>query len=80
MTTRLWSIDARVLFRPASAFQFLADPGDGAGMWTTCRRPRFVAVVLGCAASLLTSGTLNSRLAASATIYCASMPIVEAYS
>lgn len=77
MTTR-WSIDAWVLFRPASAFQFLVDRGDGAGAWTACRRPLFVAVVLGCTVSLLTSGTLTVRLVVSATIYWASMPIVEA--
>ena len=45
--------------------------------WLAIRRPLLVAVVFGCAVSLMTSGRLSFRLAAPATLYWTFVPLFE---
>ena len=46
-------------------------------LWIALRRPLLVAVVLGCAMSLMTSGRLTLRLAAPAAVYWSFVPLLE---
>jgi hypothetical protein len=71
------SPDARVLIAPARAFEELAARRDSAGVWTMLRRPLFLAFVIGCVSSILTSGALNARLMWSVPIYWSFVPITE---
>jgi hypothetical protein len=77
----VWSLDARVMVSPSSTFRSIANDADrrvvDGRAWTACRRPLFVTLVLASIVSLLASGTLTLRLVASASIYWASIPIVE---
>ena len=81
-TTTVWSLDARIMLRPASTFRSIATrtrtDRDDHRVWTACRRPLFLTLVLASIVSLLASGALTLRLVASAAIYWASIPIVEA--
>jgi hypothetical protein len=78
----VWSLDARLMVRPGSTFRSIAthaaSASDDRRVWTACRRPMFLTLVLASIVSLLASGTLTLRLAASASVYWASIPIVEA--
>jgi len=46
-------------------------------MWTALRRPLLVAVIFGCAVSLMDAGRLTLRLALPATLYWTFVPLVE---
>ena len=52
----MWSIDARVLVRPASTFGSIAGRLDPIAGRTACRRPAFLTLVLACAVSLAATG------------------------
>ena len=73
-----WSLDARVLVRPAAAYLAAADRAAQPGLWTAIRRPLFVALVLGCTMSMLASSVLTARLAFPTALYWAFVPLVEA--
>jgi len=55
----------------------MAQPPSHPDAWLAIRRPLLVAVVLGCAVSLMTSGRLSLRLAAPATLYWTFVPLLE---
>jgi hypothetical protein len=65
------------MVRPSATFGSAAGAAARVDWWTAWRRPIFVAFVLGCMVSLLTSGTLTLRLVASATSYWAAVPAIE---
>jgi hypothetical protein len=68
------SAEARLLFRPASAFrELLVDPGHQSWL----RRPAMLLLVLGCALSLLIAGRITVRLVADGAVSFAFVPIVE---
>src|SRR5262245_34805955 len=73
----MWSVDARVLIRPAPTFQAMAAWQAATGRFVAWRRPLFVAFVLGCVVSLIATGSLTLRLAAPAVIYWAYVPATE---
>lgn len=73
----MWSVDARVLARPAPTFRAMAARPAVTGHFVAWRRPIFVAFVLGCVVSLIATGSLTLRLAGSATIYWAYVPATE---
>jgi hypothetical protein len=66
-----WSPEIWVMVRPAAAYRYLAGaeghPADDA-RWSALRRPMFVAFVLGCMVSLVTSQRLTLRHVADGTI------------
>ncbi len=70
------------MVRPASTFRSIATHGasesDDRRVWKACRRPLLLTLVLASIVSLLASGTLTLRLVASAAVYWASIPLVEA--
>jgi len=76
----MWSVDARVMARPARTFGALAvgpvSTRDG-GWWVGARRPLALAVICGCVMSLASTGTLTVRLVGPATVYWAFLPLVE---
>jgi len=55
----------------------MVQPPSHAGAWLAIRRPLLVAVVFGCAVSLMTSGRLSLRLATPATLYWSFVPLLE---
>jgi hypothetical protein len=69
--------DVWVIFYPAAAYAHLAAAPVNGGRWQALRRPMLVAVVFGCAISLMTSGRLTLRLAGPATIYWSFVPLLE---
>src|SRR5450432_2588253 len=70
------SPDIWVMLNPRAAYPHLARlPGTGG--WTFCRRPTLVALVFGCAISLMTSGRLTLRLALPAAIVWTFVPLLE---
>src|SRR5262245_35637092 len=73
----VWSLDARVLVRPASSFGSIGARAAGGRVWTACRRPLVLTVVLACIVSLLASGTLTLRLVLSASTYWVTTPLAE---
>ena len=73
-----WSLDARVLVRPAAAYLAAVDRTACPGLLTATRRPLFVALVLGCVMALLASSVVTARLAFPTAIYWAFVPLVEA--
>ena len=72
-----WSLDARVLVRPSAAYLAAVDRAARPGLWTAIRRPLFVALVLGCAMSMLASSVLTARLALPTALYWSFVPLVE---
>src|SRR4051812_48942776 len=46
-------------------------------VWLAVRRPLLVALVLGCATSLMTSGRLTLRLLVPAAVYWSFIPVLE---
>jgi hypothetical protein len=52
------------MLQPRSAFELLARQPPGGGVWLAVKRPLFLAFLLGCTISLVTSPGLNARLAA----------------
>ena len=74
-TDRL-SLDARVLLRPAHSFreQSVESP---LSIRAALRRPLFVAVLLGCATSIVATGVLTLRIALPASMYWAIVPAIE---
>lgn len=71
------SPDFLVMLHPATAFPTLAALPAGENRWMALRRPLFVAFVLGCTISLITSGRLTLRLLVPATIYSSCVPLFE---
>jgi hypothetical protein len=67
--------DAWVMLQPRSAFALLARQPARAGIWLAVKRPLFLAFLLGCTISLVTSPGLSLRLAAGATIYWSFVPL-----
>jgi hypothetical protein len=66
------------MMRPARAFRFLGDqPGEG-GLRVACRRPVFVALVLGAMVSLIASSGLTIRIAGPAAVSWCFVPVAEA--
>jgi len=76
-----WSLDARVLVRPAREFQSLASERTAAGVrptfWIALRRPLLLTVVLASVVSLLASSVATLRLVAPTAIYWSFVPVVE---
>jgi len=75
MTTKL--DDVCVMFRPAAAYQTLARLPQSAGRWSAARRPLFLAFLLGCTVSLVTSQRLTLRLVAGGTVNMSFVPLAE---
>jgi hypothetical protein len=65
------------MLNPGAAYRILAQQPRGGRRWIGCRGPALVALVLGCTMSLITSGSLIPRLAASAAIYWSFVPLAE---
>jgi hypothetical protein len=65
---RGWSPDLWVMLQPAAAYKWLAGLAAGRGKWIALRRPLFIAFLLGCMISLLTSQSLALRLVADGAI------------
>jgi len=65
------------MLRPGSAYSTLARQPTTTGMWLAVKRPLFLAFLLGCTISLITSAGLNWRLASSATVYWSYVPGCE---
>jgi hypothetical protein len=63
------------MVQPRSAFEVLARQPAGGGMWLAVKRPLFLAFLLGCAISLVTSAELNLRLAVGAAICWSFVPL-----
>jgi hypothetical protein len=61
--------------QPRSAFAALARQPAGGGMWLAIKRPLFLAFLIGCTISLVTSPGLSLRLAAGATVCWSFVPI-----
>ena len=73
------SSDAWVMLTPRSAYRTLTrQPTTTGGIWLAVRRHLFLAFLLGCTISLITSEGLSWRLAGSAAIYWSFVPLVEA--
>ena len=76
-----WSLDARILIRPAQTFEALAaaqPPGEHrASWWLASRRPIFIAFVLGCVISLLGSSVASVRLVGPTAIYWSFVPLIQ---
>lgn len=72
-----FSFDAWAMCRPSRAFQYLASQPTGRGLWLALRRPLFVAVLLGCGISLMTTGVLTLRVLVSVTTYWTFVPAIE---
>lgn len=68
-----WSIDARVLVRPARAFRSLADTPAGthrhSSIWIAARRPLFLTLVLASVASLVGTSVATTPERASRCIW-----------
>lgn len=74
----IWSLDARVLVRPARTFAFIAaNPPSGPAWRVACGRPLLFAFAIGCVVSLGATGTLTARIAGPATVYWMFVPLVE---
>jgi hypothetical protein len=73
-----WSLDAWAMCRPDRAFRYIASQKTGRGLWLALRRPLFVAFILGCGISLMTTGVLTLRLLISVTAYWTFVPAIEA--
>ena len=72
------SQQAWVMFNPEAGYRYLAgQPGLG-GTRLAAKRPLFVAFLLGCAVSLITSGTLTLRLVLPSMIYWGLLPLIQA--
>jgi hypothetical protein len=65
------------MMRPATAYRLLAQQPRSVRTWLAWRRLLFVAFVLGCTMSLITSSRLTLRLAGSATTYWSFVPLAE---
>jgi hypothetical protein len=65
------------MMEPSTAYQWMAGLADEEGIWTGTRKPIFLAIVLGCVASLLAAERLTLRVAGSGTIYASFVPLVE---
>jgi hypothetical protein len=77
LESRLRSLDAWVMSSPRQAFGYMASRPSTTGMWPAVRRPLLVAAVLGCGVSMLSAGSLTARIALSATVYWAFVPLAE---
>jgi hypothetical protein len=63
-----WSPDIWVMLQPAAAYKWLVGLPAGKGRWIALKRPLFVAFLLGCMISLVTSQSLALRVVADAAI------------
>jgi hypothetical protein len=66
------------MLRPAAAYPQLAKHAVEATHWIAIRRPLRMAIVLGCAMSLMTEGRITLRLAVPAAIYWSFIPLFQA--
>jgi len=71
-----WSAEARVLFRPASAYGELS-PKAASTTVLLVRKPLLLAFVLGCAVAALASGRLSVRLIVDGAMSFAFVPAIE---
>ena len=72
MSPEMW-----VMLKPAEAYSGLARLPVDDRKWLLLRRPLFVAFILGCTISLITSGRITARLAGPATLYWTFVPLSE---
>jgi hypothetical protein len=76
-----WSIDVRVMVRPARTFRELADApavtGRRSSIWVAAQRPLFLTLVLASVASLIGASVATVRLMAPTAIYWSFVPAVE---
>lgn len=63
-----WGPEIRVMFRPSTAYQALAGQPPNPKIFRVLQRPLFVAFLLGCMVSLITSQCLTLRHVAGGTI------------
>ena len=73
----VWSLDAWAAISPAAAFRYIATCPSSQGTWLALRRPLFTATVLACGVSMLSAGVVTPRIALSAFIYWAYVPLTE---
>lgn len=71
------SPDIWVMLRPASAYQKLAAQPDAGEKWTALRRPAFLAFLIGCMISLVTSQRLSLRLVADGFVNASIMLLAQ---
>src|SRR5678816_537710 len=72
-----WSLDARLMVRPAGTFRQLSTQPLQGGLLVALRRPLVIAVALGFMASLTATGTATLRLVVPATLYWAYAPLMQ---
>jgi hypothetical protein len=72
-----WSLDARIMVRPAREYQLLRDSPSAPGLRAGIRRPLFLALAMGAIVSLITVNGLTMRLAGSGAIAWSFVPLVE---
>jgi hypothetical protein len=72
---RNFSADVWVMIQPRSAFAALVRQPAGRGIWLAAKRPLFLAFLIGCTISLVTSPGLNLRLAAGGTVCWSFVPL-----
>jgi hypothetical protein len=65
------------MLRPAAAYPQLAKLSVEATRWIAIRRPLRMAIVLGCAMSLMTEGRITPRLALPAAVYWSFVPLLQ---
>jgi hypothetical protein len=77
ISTSAWSLDMRVMLRPATAYRELAQLPATTGKWLALRRPMLFAFVLGCTVSFAASSRLTVRLVVPAAIYAVLLLLIE---
>jgi hypothetical protein len=73
-----WSLEARLLVRPATTYRQLSTRPLQSGLLVALRRPLLMAVALGCLASVIATRGVTLRLAAPAALYWLYVPLVLA--
>jgi len=73
----VWSLDAWAAISPAAAFRDIATRPSSHRTWLALRRPLFTAMVLACGVSVLSAGVVTPRIALSAFVYWAYVPLTE---
>jgi hypothetical protein len=72
-----WSLEARLLVRPATTYRQLSTQPLQSGPLVALRRPVLMAVAFGCMASVIATRGVTARLAAPAAIYWLYVPLVS---
>lgn len=73
----VWSLDARVTFRPAATFAALARESGEPSKWTFLRRPLLLIFFFACLVSFLASQRLTLRLILTSCVNMSFIPLVE---